>query len=201
MQQQAKQGVAAAFAAGEHSDLLEHVIFGKQKTAEQAAEFSLRGARGRVAQIVDHPRVSIEFFVLILGEVVSLNVVAEAEFAMRCPFGARQKLDQCRFAGAVHADESDSIAALDQEVDIAEDLFFAAAGFGIALGHFLELGYDPATGLGLREREVNRLFFRRDLDALDLFQLLDATLHLLGLGGLVAKAVDEYFELLDAVTL
>ena len=41
----------------------------------------------------------------------------------------------------------------------------------------------------------------RDLDALDLLQFLDAALDLLGLGGLVAEAVDEGFQLLDAVTL
>ena len=48
---------------------------------------------------------------------------------------------------------------------------------------------------------MNRLFFRRDLDALDLFQFFNSALHLLGLGRLVAKAVDEYFQLLDAVAL
>ena len=48
---------------------------------------------------------------------------------------------------------------------------------------------------------MDGLFFRRNLDPLDLLQFLDAALHLLGLGGLVAEAVDEGFELLDAVAL
>ena len=48
---------------------------------------------------------------------------------------------------------------------------------------------------------MNRLLFRRDLDPLDLFQFLDAALNLLRLRGLVAKAVDEYFQLLDAIAL
>ena len=39
------------------------------------------------------------------------------------------------------------------------------------------------------------------LDSLDLFQFLDAALHLLGLGRLVAEAVDEHFQLLDALAL
>ena len=56
-------------------------------------------------------------------------------------------------------------------------------------------------GLRLREREVNGLLFRRNLDALDLFQFLDAALHLLRLGGLVAEAVDEGLQLLDALLL
>ena len=42
---------------------------------------------------------------------------------------------------------------------------------------------------------------RRQLDSLDLFQFLDAALHLLGLGGLIAEAVDERFEVLDALLL
>ena len=45
------------------------------------------------------------------------------------------------------------------------------------------------------------VFSSGDLDALDFFEFLDADLHLLGLGGLVAEAVDEGFELLDAVAL
>jgi hypothetical protein len=39
------------------------------------------------------------------------------------------------------------------------------------------------------------------LDALDFFQLLDAGLDLLGLGGLGAEAVDEGFEVLDLYAL
>ena len=71
----------------------------------------------------------------------------------------------------------------------------------VALGDVGELGDDAAAGLGLREGEVDGLLFRRNLDALDLFELLDAALHLLGFGGRVAEAVDEDFQLLDAVAL
>ena len=53
----------------------------------------------------------------------------------------------------------------------------------IALGDAFELGHDAAAGLGLRKIEVDGLFFRRNLDALDFFEFLDAALHLLGLGG------------------
>ena len=48
---------------------------------------------------------------------------------------------------------------------------------------------------------MDGLLFRRQLDALDLFEFLDAALHLLRLGGLVAEAVDEGFQLLDAFAL
>ena len=48
---------------------------------------------------------------------------------------------------------------------------------------------------------MDGLLVRRNLDALDLLQLLDAALHLLGLGRLVAEAIDEGLELLDALAL
>ena len=48
---------------------------------------------------------------------------------------------------------------------------------------------------------MDRLLLDRDLDALDLFQLLNAALYLLGLGGLVAKAADESFQMLDMLAL
>ena len=48
---------------------------------------------------------------------------------------------------------------------------------------------------------MDRLLLRRNLDALDLVQFLDAALDLLGLRGLGAEAVDEGFQLLDAVPL
>jgi hypothetical protein len=48
-----------------------------------------------------------------------------------------------------------------------------------------------AGGGRLRDGEVDGGLFFRDLDALDLFQLLDAGLDLLGFGGLIAEAVDE----------
>ena len=59
----------------------------------------------------------------------------------------------------------------------------------------------PAARLGLREFEVDGLLFLRNFDALHPFEFLDAALHLLGLGGRVAEAVDEHFELLDPLPL
>jgi len=47
---------------------------------------------------------------------------------------------------------------------------------------------------------IDRLFLRQ-FDALDLFELLDAALHLLRLRGLVAKAIDKGFQMLDVLAL
>ena len=48
---------------------------------------------------------------------------------------------------------------------------------------------------------MDSLFFRRNLDALDLFQFFNAALHLLGFRRLITEAIDEDFELLNAVAL
>ena len=147
-------------------------------------------------QIVEHARVGVQLLVLILREVIRLGVVAQYVFARRERLGARQQLDQRGFARAVHAHQRHAVAALDDEIHAAENRFVA-----IALGHVLELRHDAPAGLGLRKREVDGLLFGGQFDALDPFQFLDAALHLLGFGGLVAEAVDEGFQLLDAVAL
>ena len=82
MQQHPRQRVAIALAAGQHADPLEHVVFGEQEAARAgcAARFR-RSAATTSPMIVEHPRVRIEFLVLILREVIGLDVVAELEFA------------------------------------------------------------------------------------------------------------------------
>src|SRR5277367_933526 len=77
-----------------------------------------------------------------------------------------------------------------------EDAFFP-----IALGNIAQIRNHAAARLRLRKFEMDRLFFRRNLDALDSLQLLDATLHLFRLGGLVAEAIDERFELFNPILL
>ena len=79
---------------------------------------------------------------------------------------------------------------------LREDLLRA-----VALGEALGLDDHAARGRRLGKFEVDDRFFFRDLDALDFFEFLDARLHLLGLGGLGAEAVDEDFKMLDLVAL
>ncbi len=85
---------------------------------------------------------------------------------------------------------------MDGEVHVAKYFFRA-----VALGDVRALNHGAAAGIGLRKAEVDGLLFRGNLDALNLLQLFDAALHLLGLGRLRAKAVDEGLELLDAIAL
>ena len=69
------------------------------------------------------------------------------------------------------------------------------------LADALELQDHPARLGRVGELEADLLALGRDLDALDLVELLDPALHLPGLGGLVAEAVDEGLGLLDLLRL
>ncbi len=154
-------------------------------------------ARGAtVAQVVDQSRVDVQLLVLVLREVIGLGVVAERVLAGSERLGARQNLDQGGLPRPVHAHQRHAVAALDGEVHAREDRLIA-----VAFRHILELRHDAAARLRLRKAEVDGLLLGRDLDALDALQLLDAALHLLGLGGLITEAADESFQLLDAVLL
>ena len=57
--------------------------------------------------------------------------------------------------------------------------------FAVAFRQPLGFHDHAPRGRRLRKLEVNHRLFFGNLDALDLFQFLDARLHLLGLGGLV----------------
>ena len=65
----------------------------------------------------------------------------------------------------------------------------------------MELRHNAPARLRLRKGEVDRVFIGRHLDALDLFQFLDAALDLLRLGRRRAEAVDERLQSLNPVPL
>src|ERR1019366_2896004 len=190
------QGVAVAFTAGKHADGLEDVVFGEEEAAEDAAQFGIGGARSDGGQIVDEARVLVQLLVLVLGEIVGLGVVTEDVFTGGHGLGAGENPDHGGLTGAIDADQGEAVAALDDQVAIGKDDVIA-----VGLGDLLELGHDAAARLGLREAEMDGLLAGRNLDPLDFLQFLNAALHLFGLGGLGAEAVDEGFQLLHAVLL
>ena len=118
------------------------------------------------------------------------------KFAGRRRFDARKQLDERGFSRAVHAHQRDAVSAADREIDALEYLLLA-----VAFGHALKLRHHAPARRRLRKRKVDGLFLGGQLDSFDLVELLDPALHLLGLGGLVAEAVDERFEVMDAVLL
>ena len=91
--QHAGQRIAVPLSAGQHADLLEDIVFGEQKRAQNAPQLGIGGARRHGGQIVDHARVLVEFLVLVLGEIVGLCVVAQNIFAGGHGLGAGEYRD------------------------------------------------------------------------------------------------------------
>ena len=132
--------------------------------------------------------------------------MAELDLAAGRRFQATEQADQRGFARAVGSHQGDAVAAVDLEADIPEDVVHSGRSaidgrHRVVLRQMRNID-DRASGGGrLRNGEVDGRLLLRHLDALDLVQLLDARLHLLGLGGLVAEAVDEGLQSVDAVAL
>ena len=75
----------------------------------------------------------VEDLVLVLGEEVGEDVVALFDGAGGGLFLAAEEANQRGFACSVGSDEGDAVAALDGEVEIVKDKFFAACGGGVDL--------------------------------------------------------------------
>ncbi len=194
--QHACQRITIALAAAQHAKCLEHIIAREEECAEQVAQLSRRNLRRRAADVFQHLCVWIEHFVLVLREIVGQHIVAVADSAFGRIFHLRQHADQRRFARAVRAHQRDAVTTLDGEVYVLQDLLRL-----VPFGKAADLAHQTSARRRLREGEMDRLLIFRHFDALDLVEFLDAALHLLGLGGLVAKAIDEGLKLLDAVAL
>src|SRR5450432_1527153 len=196
MKQHAEQGVAIPLPARQYTDTLEYILGRKQEAAQQAAKFGFGGSGRDLAEVVENARVRVQFFVLILREVVCLDVMSRTIFSSGEWLRPCQQFDKSRFTRPVDAHQCNTVAALDHEADIAKNALFA-----VGLRHIFEFHHDSAAGLRLRKREVDRLFFFRKLDPLHPFQFLDPALHLLCLGGGIPKTIDKYFQLLDSLAL
>src|SRR5271155_5307674 len=103
MQQHAQQRIAIALAAGEYADALENILAGKQEATQQAAKLSFAGLRRNPAQVIQNARILVELLVLILGEIVGLNVVAQLVFSLGEVFFVGQQLDERGLAGAIYS--------------------------------------------------------------------------------------------------
>src|SRR5438067_788594 len=186
MQQHAQKGIAIALTSRQYPNLFEYIVIGKQERAQQSPEFGLSRTRGDFPQVIQNARLGIEFLVLILRKVIRLNVVPDFIFSRSSRFCPGEQFDQRRFPCTIHADKGNPVAALDDEIHAAKNLFLA-----VVLAEVCHLRGDPATGFWLWERKMDGALFWRSLDPLDLLQFFDSALNLFGLGSLVAVTVDE----------
>ena len=111
--------------------------------------------------------------------------------------GARDRLQQRRFAGAVGAEEPDAVAGQDVPVEVRE----YRRRVGVAQRRFLEPDQLLRGRVHGREGELEGAVDVRRRDALHAFQRLDPALRLLRLGGLGAEPVDERLQMRDLALL
>ena len=194
--QNPRQCKAVALAAGQHAQRLEDVVAAKRKqpsSDRNCLSGTLTAARLMSSSMRASPSSTLywscaKYSLTTLWP--SLTVPGRRRFL------AGQQFDERGFAGAVHAHQRHAVAALDGEADIVEHLLCA-----ITLREPLGLRNHAPRGRRLRKLEVDDRLLLGNLDALDLFQFLDAALHLLGLGGLRAEAIDECLKVLDLLAL
>ena len=198
----AGEGKAGFFAAGEDGDGLEDVVFAEEEGAEDGAgllfgELVFVGAQ--LHHVFEDRGVGVQVIETVLGEVTGDDVAAEFARAALDGDDAGEDFEERGFAGAVGSDEDDALAALGGEVEV-----FVNDVVAVGLPDVFELDDLEAGARGLRELEVHlaqlfgRLLDGDILEALDLFFLgLGAGGH----GGLGTEAVNEDLQVGDLALL
>ena len=153
----------------------------------------MRQVRRGGDELVEHRVGRRESVELVLRVVMDGDVRAEGALAPLEGQHAGEDLEQRGLARAVLAHEGDALAALHRELHPGIDDVVA-----VGLVHARQRRHAPARARRLGELEVDPARGAGQLDALDLGQHLHAALHLPGLGRLVAEALDEPLDLLDA---
>ena len=187
------EGETGALAAGQLGDVAIGGVAAEAEGAEDGAEVASVALADLALELLEHRQPQIEVLGLALGEDGDVDVGAPCDGPGRRLQLAGEQPDQRRLAGAVGADEADLAAPLDDEVDAGDDV-----GAVVAARRALQLGAHARRALRGREGELGeQLLAGRDLDPVELLERLDPSLHLAGLGGLVAEALDEALRLGD----
>src|ERR1700677_2407685 len=95
VQQHFQERIAITLASRQDADALENIVARKKETAEQAAQLGLRGGRREFSKIIEDASVGIEFFVLVLREIIGFDVVAELVVSRRQRLLRGQEFNQC----------------------------------------------------------------------------------------------------------
>ncbi len=184
---------ALALAAAEPVERLLDLVAGEEEAAEQRARL-VRCQPRALARGLDHRARPAELELLaVLGEVADHHVVPGLQPALGERRLARERADQGGLAGAVGSDERDVLAALEPQLGLVQQRP-RRRGIADLEAAVLELEDHAARALGLLELEaqVARVArVARDPPGLELAQLLDAVLRLVGLRRLRREALDE----------
>ena len=188
---QAGQGQTGALATGELRDPTVGVVSPQPERAEHGAQIApSRIDPGR--EHLDRPLGAVQLVGLMLAEGGDTHVGAYPHSARTRGQLAQDQLQQGGLARAVGPHQGHRLAPLDRQGRAGDHRSVAV---GVADGGFGEFGHHPA-GAG-RRREVEaggQLGAAGDLDPVQLLEGLDPALHLAGLAGLVAEALDEALD-------
>ena len=197
LEQELDHGQAGALTTTEYLHLLVRCLAAEHKGTQDVAYLQTDVAHSHAVDGVEHRQLAVQQLRLVLREVAYLYVVSQRQFTRVVGNFAHDTLYQRRLTFAVLAHEGHLLATVDGEVDVVEN-YVVAIGFR----HILANDRIVATTAGADKLQAQGgVVFLVHLDAFDFLQLLDATLHLHGLGSLVAETLDEGFSVLDLLLL
>ena len=190
LQQQLYHGQTAPLASAQHLHFLVRGLASEHEGTQYVAYLQPYVAHGSTVDGVEDRQLVVKQLCLVLGEVADADVVADGELPVEGNL-AHDALDERRLALAVAPYEGHFLAPFEGEVDVGEDDVVA-----VGLAHVLAddgVAAAPLCGLELQAQLAAVLLVHLDRD--DFLQPFDAALHLHGLGGLVAEALDELARL------
>ncbi len=194
-EEEANHGQTAPFAARKHLDGLVGSFAAEHERTQYVADLGADVAHGHAVDGVEHREVLVEELGLVLGKISDFDPIAHLQFAVVGDL-SHDALDERRLALAVASHEGHFLAALDGQFDVVED------DVVVSLAHIVADDGIVARAGSRRELEVQvRVVDLLDFDGHDFLELLDAALHLHGLGGLVAEALDKGYGVLNELLL
>lgn len=116
---------SAFFSSGEDSDALGDVFFLKEEGPEDGACFVIAHAAACITDFAEDGVFFVESGSAVLGEVSDLGGGADVSLTGVAFFGAGEHLHESRLTSAVWPDEDDAVLALDVDIEVLVDDFFA----------------------------------------------------------------------------
>ncbi len=183
---------AALLTTGNHLHRFADLVVGEQHAAEGATH-QLLAALGPLRHPLEQRAVVLEVVGVILREVADIGAFRPLHLTGHRRHFTDHGTQQGGLADAVGADDGDSLAGFDLQVQALEQRFAVEALADVLQGH--RLAVQLLELLEADERADAAGGF--DLFELDLVDLLGAAGRLLGLGGVGREAADEGLQLGD----
>jgi hypothetical protein len=187
--QQDCQGQTVAFSTGEDGNLLVHIIAMKKKRAQQVADLRHHIERCCPGDLLKDRQFWVKSTSLVLGKICHDQIMSFLTFTFEGGLNTGQQAHHGRLASTIGTNQSDAFTTLDGKFDL-----FKHCQVTIAMGHFGKAYRHSDTFRWRRERKTYLFPLRRQLNPLDLFQLLDPALHQSSLVGVITKFTDKCFQ-------